>query len=99
MQHTRLKHVQDLERFQTEANAKALHCLGAKAACREEMYKDHALGVGDLVLRRAPDATKLHPRWDKPFIVHNLTDRNTYQLRTCNGYVLCTLYNAEQLKR
>ena len=75
-----------------EANAKGLRRLEEVAAKREDTYKDHGIGIGDLVLRRSPEATKLHPRWDGSFVVHDLTDRNTYQLRTKNGYVLRTLY-------
>ena len=41
--------------------------------------------------------TKLHPKWDGPFVIHAVTDKNVYQLQTCNGYVLQHLYNGEQL--
>ena len=99
LQRRRLEHVHNLERFRAEANAKALKRLEDEALRREDTYRDRALGIGDLVLRRAKDTTKLHPRWDGPFVIHDLTDRNTYQLRTRNGYILRTLYNAERLKR
>lgn len=98
MQHARLERVQDLERFRAEANAKALKRLEQEALRREDTYRDRGIGIGDLVLRRTKDESKLHPRWDGPFIVHDLTDRNTYQLRTRGGYILRTLYNAERLK-
>ncbi|PIL31638.1 transcription factor [Ganoderma sinense ZZ0214-1] len=98
LQHARLERVRDLSRFRGEANMQALRRLEAAAEKREDTYRDRGIGIGSLVLRRSPEATKLHPRWDGPFIVHDLTDRNTYQLRTKNGYVLRTLYNAERLK-
>ncbi|PIL29294.1 hypothetical protein GSI_09345 [Ganoderma sinense ZZ0214-1] len=95
--HQRLEHVQNLERFRAEANAKGLQRLEKEASKRENAYHDRALGIGDLVLHRSENPTKLHPRWDGPFIIQDLTDRNTYQLRTRNGYVLRTLYNGERL--
>ncbi|PIL34997.1 hypothetical protein GSI_02784 [Ganoderma sinense ZZ0214-1] len=99
LQRQRLEHVQNLERFHAEANAKGLQHLEKEASKRENTYHDRALDIGDLVLRRSENPTKLHPRWDGPFIIQDLTDRNTYQLHTCNGYVLRTLYNGERLKR
>nr|VWP00786.1 Methylenetetrahydrofolate reductase (EC [Ganoderma boninense] len=98
LQHARLERVRDLSQFRGEANMQALRRLEAAAEKRENTYRDRGIGIGSLVLRRSPEATKLHPRWDGPFVVHDLTDRNTYQLRTKNGYVLRTLYNAERLK-
>ncbi|GBE78770.1 predicted protein [Sparassis crispa] len=99
LQNCRLEHVQNLERFRTEANTRALRRLQDEARRREGTYHERALGIGDYVLRRSENPTKLHPRWDGPFIVHDVTDRNVYQLRTRNGYILRTLYNAARLKR
>ncbi|TFY51095.1 hypothetical protein EVJ58_g10743 [Rhodofomes roseus] len=99
LQHRRVEHIQNLERMRTEANARALGRLENEANRREGTYRERGFGIGDLVLRRSESPTKLHPRWDGPFIVHDLTDRNTYQLRTRNGYILRTLYNGERLKR
>lgn len=49
--------------------------------------------------RKVHSRTKLHPRWDGPFIIHDLTDKNTYQLATRSGFILRHLYNREQLSR
>lgn len=66
---------------------------------REGANRERALGLGDLVKRRHEAGTKLHPRWDGPFVIRDMTDKNTYQLQTCNRYVLKHLYNGERLQR
>lgn len=43
--------------------------------------------------------SKIHPRWDGPFNIHDVADNNTYQLRTRNGYILRHLYNGARLRR
>jgi transposase InsO family protein len=99
LQNLRLEHIHNLERFRQEANANALRRLEDEASRREDSYRERGIAIGDLVLRRSEAFSKLHPRWDGPFIVRDLTDRNTYQLQTRNGYILRHLYNGERLKR
>lgn len=98
LQHQHLEHIHNLARFCTKANTRALKCLKDLTLRHEANYKDCGLTIGNFVLRRSPKSSKIHLRWDGPFIIHDLTDWNTYQLRTQNGYILRTLYNAEQLK-
>jgi hypothetical protein len=95
----RLEHVQDLARFRQEANVRAESRMEKEAGQRDERYRETGLGIGDLVKRRHEAGTKLHPRWDGPFIVRDVTDKNTYQLQTRNGYVLKNLYNGARLRR
>ena len=92
-------HVQNLERFRAEASTRALGHLEREAARRDETYGERGIGIGDLVKRRAVRASKLHPQWDGPFIVHDMTDKNVYQLATRGGYILKSLYNGERLAR
>jgi len=73
--------------------------MAEKAAQHEEEYREAGLGIGDLVKRRHEAGTKLHPRWDGPFIIRDVTDKNVYQLQTRNGYVLKSLYNGARLRR
>ncbi|KZV78336.1 hypothetical protein EXIGLDRAFT_560361, partial [Exidia glandulosa HHB12029] len=54
---------------------------------------------GDLVKRKSERPSKMHPHWDGPFIIHDMTDKNTYQLATRSGYVLKHLYNGARLSR
>jgi len=43
---------------------------------------------GDLVMRSPINCpSKLYPRWDGPFIVLEITDRDTMQLATPNSYI------------
>lgn len=95
----RLEHVQDLAQFRQEANVRAESRMEKEAGQRDERYRETGLGIGDLVKRRHEAGTKLHPRWDGPFIVRDVTDKNTYQLQTRNGYVLKNLYNGARLRR
>jgi hypothetical protein len=99
LRHRRLEHVQDLARFRAEANAQAESRMEREAAQREDRYQEKGLGVGDLVKQRHEASTKLHPRWDGPFVIRDVTDKNTYQLQTRNGYILKNLYNGERLQR
>jgi len=95
----RLGRVQNLARFRQEANLRAGSRMAKEADQREEEYRERGLGIGDLVKRRHEAGTKLHPRWDGPFRIWDVTDKNTYQLETRNGYVLKNLYNGERLQR
>jgi hypothetical protein len=73
--------------------------MDKEASQREESYRESGFGVGDLVKRRSEASTKLHPRWDGPFMIRDVTDKNVYQLQTRNGYILKNLYNSERLQR
>jgi hypothetical protein len=95
----RLEHVQNLARFRQEANQRAAARMDKEASQHEERYQERGLGIGDLVKRRHEGSTKIHPKWDGPFVIRDITDKNTYQLRTRNGYILKSLYNGERLQR
>ena len=43
--------------------------------------------------------SKLHPRWDSPFIVLASTDKDAYQLATANGYRLPNLVNIARIRK
>ena len=99
LQERRLEHVQDLARFRAEASQQAAKRMEREVSQREATYRERGLGVGDLVKRRNEASTKLHPRWDGPFMIRDVTDKNVYQLQTRNGYILRHLYNGERLQR
>lgn len=42
---------------------------------------------------------KLDPKWDGPFVVVGLTDKDAYQLAGPNGYVLENLVNGQRLRK
>jgi len=55
---------------------------------------------GDLVMRSLLiRKTKLHPRWDGPFVIINSTEQDVYQLATASGYKLQHLVNVAQLQK
>ena len=99
LQERRLEHVQDLARFRREANERAESRLEKEALSRDDAYREKGLGIGDVVKRQHEAGTKLHPRWDSPFVIRDVTDKNVYQLQTRNGYVLKNLYNGSRLQR
>src|SRR5438045_8706207 len=43
--------------------------------------------------------SKLHPRWDGPFVVLNASDKGTYQLATANGYTIKNLVNDARVRK
>jgi hypothetical protein len=55
---------------------------------------------GDLVMREPLNRkSKLHPRWDGPFVILGATDKDVYQLATANGYTLPNLHNVARLRK
>jgi K+-sensing histidine kinase KdpD len=47
--------------------------------------------------RRSKTVKRTHLKWDGPFVVYEVTDRNTYQLATFRGYLLSNLTNGIRL--
>ena len=43
--------------------------------------------------------SKLHPKWDGPFVVLAGTDTDAYQLATANGYIIQNLTNEQRLRK
>ena len=43
--------------------------------------------------------SKLHPKWDGPFVVLDFSSKDTYQLATSNGHILENLVNRERLRK
>ena len=82
LQWRQMEHVQDLAHFQQEANQRATIWMEQEAVMCDENYHDRDLGIGDLVKQMHAAGMKLHPKWDSPFIIHDVTDKNTYQLKT-----------------
>ena len=55
---------------------------------------------GDLVMRDIlSPSTKLHPKWDGPFVVLASTDKDVYQLATANGYIIRNVINVARLRK
>ena len=43
--------------------------------------------------------SKLHPKWDGPFVVLDSTDKDVYQIAIANGHILSNLVNAARLRK
>lgn len=62
-------------------------------------YNKRGLKIGDTVLRRFEGRpTKLHPKWDGPFVIADCEGKGVYTLRMANGHVLRMNVNGSRLK-
>ena len=43
--------------------------------------------------------SKIHPKWDGPFVILDTSDTDNYQLGTANGHVLENLVNKERVRK
>lgn len=65
----------------------------------ENDYVERRFREGDLVLRRFEQRpSKLHPKWDGPFIIQDCHPNGSYVLMTANGYNLRFPVNGNRLK-
>ena len=56
--------------------------------------------AGDLIMRKSINRkSKLHPKWDGPFVVYDFTASDTYQLAMTNGYIIPNLVNVARLRK
>src|SRR5271154_1047892 len=94
-------HVQDLSKHRTEAAKKYHAALERLAKSRDDSaYFTTPIIHGDLVMRSPLNRkTKLHPKWDGPFVVLDSSDKDDYQLATANGHILENLVNVERLRK
>jgi hypothetical protein len=66
----------------------------------EETYTERNLRPGDRVLRQFEGRpSKLHPKWDGPFIIKDADPHGTFTLMTSNGHVLKAKVNGCRLKK
>ncbi|PLW04419.1 hypothetical protein PCASD_02807 [Puccinia coronata f. sp. avenae] len=66
----------------------------------EGAYTERNLKVGELVLRHFKGwPSKLHPRWDGPFVIHSCNSNGSYRLQSPNGHVHASTTNGDLLKR
>ena len=97
----RREHVQDLSKYRTEAAKKYHAALERLVKSRDDSaYLRSPILIGDLVMRTPINRkSKMHPRWDGPFVVLDSTDKDVYQLGTANGHVLENLVNVSRLRK
>jgi hypothetical protein len=97
----RRTYVQDLSKYRTDAGKKYREALERLARNRDdEAFARDPIMPGDLVMRSLLSRkTKLHPRWDGPFVVIDSTEKDVYQLATASGYKLQHLVNVARLRK
>ena len=98
---TRKQYVQDLQQHRTEAAEKYKAALEKPVSTQDDStFVQTPIIPGDLVMRRPINRkSKLHPKWDGPFIVLASTDTDVYQLGTANGYTIQNLVNIARLRK
>jgi hypothetical protein len=96
----RRKALQTLQTHRTDAAKRYRAALKQLADQRDDTSFAGPIIEGDLVMRKVQSRkTKLHPKWDGPFVVYEVTDSDTYQLMTSGGYVLNNLTNGMHLRK
>ena len=97
----RRHHVQDLSKHRTDAAKKYHTSLERLAKSTDDnSYSATPIIFGDLVMRASLNRkSKLHPRWDGPFVVLDSSEKDVYQLATANGHVLENLVNRKRLRK
>jgi hypothetical protein len=93
--------VKDLDKHRTKATDRYRTALEKLAKNRDETaFLNNPIMPSDLVMRELLNhKSKLHPRWDGPFIILGATDKDVYQLATANGYTLPNLHNVARLRK
>lgn len=80
----------------SELNARATK----RNSATEESYTERDLRPGDRVLRSFEGRpSKLHPKWDGPFIIRDAYPNGTFSLMTSNGHVLKANINGSRIKK
>jgi hypothetical protein len=99
--HDRRIKVQNLDKYRTEAADRYRAAIEKLAQNRDDTaFINDPIIPGDLVMRIPLNRrTKLHPKWDGPFVILNSTDKDVYQLATANGYILPNLHNIARLRK
>ena len=97
----RRNRVQDLDKHRTEAAYRYRTALKKLAKNRDDTaFLNDPIMPGDLIMREPLNRkSKLHPRWDGPFVILGATDKDVYQLATANGYTLPNLHNVARLRK
>ena len=97
---TRRNRVKNLNKHRTDAAKKYQAALERLASARDDSNFETPIVLGDLVMRQPINRkSKLHPKWDGPFVVLGSTSSDIYQLGTANGYVLNNLVNVARLRK
>ncbi|HTS08815.1 MAG TPA: reverse transcriptase domain-containing protein [Candidatus Eisenbacteria bacterium] len=94
----RIRNIRKYRTVAAERYNAAMQCL---ADARDDTaFLTDPLRPGDLVMRSPINRkSKLHPQWDGPFVVLEVTDKDAVQLASANGYVINNLVNKARLRK
>jgi len=93
--------IRNLRKYRTVAAERYNAAMQRLADARDDTaFLTDPLQPGDLVMRSPINRkSKLHPRWDSPFVVLEVTDKDAVQLVSANGYIINNLVNKARLRK
>jgi predicted nucleotidyltransferase len=95
------RRLRNLRKYRTLAAERYHQALSKLAQNRDEAaFVKDPIQAGDLVMREPINhLSKLHPKWDGPFVVLDSTDKDAFQLASSNGYIINHLVNKDRLRK
>lgn len=91
--------VRKFDKTRRELIAELNNKATARHTASEDNYTERNLRPGDRVLRSFKGRpSKLHPKWDGPFIIKDAYPNGTFSLMTSNGHVLKAKVNGSRIK-
>jgi len=93
--------IRNLQKYRTVATERYNAAMRRLADARDDTaFLTDPLQPGDLVMRSPINRKlKLHPEWDGPFVVLEVTDKDAVQLASANGYIINNLVNKAHLRK
>ena len=93
--------IRNLRKYRTVAAERYNAAMQRLADARDDTaFLTDPLQPGDLVMRSPINRrSKLHPEWDGPFVVLEVTDKDAVQLASANGYIINNLVNKARLRK
>jgi len=93
--------IRNLRKYRTVAAERYNAAMQRLADARDDTaFVTDPLQPGDLVMRSPINRkSKLHPEWDGPFVVLEVTDKDAVQLASANGYIINHLVNKARLRK
>jgi len=93
--------IRNLRKYGTVAAERYNAAMQRLAEARDNTaFLTDPLQPGDLVMCSPINCkSKLHPEWDGPFVVLEVTDKDAIQLASANGYIINNLINKARLRK
>ena len=93
--------IQDLSKYRSVATARYQEAIRRLAEDRDDaVFLRDPIQRGDLVMRSPINRqSKLHPKWEGPFVVLDISDTDAFQLASSNGHIVKNLVNKARLRK